>query len=136
MIHVPVPTPVTTPVDGLMVSMDGHAADHVPPGDAVDIVMLDPTQVDDGPTIGGAAETTVTTSCAAQPPTVYLIVVVPGVDPVTIPLSAPTVATVTGVLVQSPPGVLLLREIVAPTHTLVGPLMADGNGFTVIILVV
>lgn len=135
MIHVPVPTPVTTPVLGLMERIAGHAADHVPPGDAVDIEIVDPTQTEPGPTIGGAADTTVTTTCAAQPPTVYLMVVVPGFEPVTMPVSAPTDAIVTGVLVHRPPEVELDNEIDAPTQTLVGPEIADGNGFTVIILV-
>lgn len=135
-IQVPVEDPpVTTPVLGLTVNVAGHADDQVPPGDAVDSVIVDPEQTDVGPVIGGAADTTVTTSWAAQPPTVYLIVVVPGVDPITIPVKAPTEATVTGVLVHTPPAVVLVSVMVAPTQTLDGPLMAEGNGFTVIILV-
>ena len=56
---------------------------------------------------------------------------VPADTPVTIPVEEPTVATPKVLLIQRPPGVLLLRVVVLPTHTVVEPLIADGAAVTV-----
>ena len=127
--------PVTTPVVALTDPIAGHAIDHVPPVDGFVNVMVEPAQTVDGPTIGAAAVTTVITKVAAHPPTVYLIVTVPGLTPVTIPVVGPTVAIVTAVLLQIPPGVGLVSGVVAPTHTEPAPEIAAGKGFTVMLLV-
>lgn len=54
--------------------------------------------------------------------------------PVAIPVTIPkpeTVATAVLLLLHIPPAVASLRAIVAPAHTVVGPVIADGKGFTV-----
>ena len=59
---------------------------------------------------------------------------IPVVTPVIIPLVAPIVATV-GVLLPHVPPPGSVSVIVAPTHRALGPVIADGRGFTVIIAV-
>jgi hypothetical protein len=108
---------------------------HVPPVEGLVNVIVEPAQTVVGPTIGAAAVTTVITNVAAHPPTVYLIVTVPGLTPVTIPVVGPTVAIVTAVLLHIPPGVGLVSGVVAPTQTEPAPEIAAGNGLTVMDLV-
>ena len=59
------------------------------------------------------------------------MVVVPVAIPVTTPVPEPMVAMPAALLVQSPPPSASVRGIVPPTHTVVGPVMAGGMGFTV-----
>ncbi len=134
-IQVPGEIPVTTPVDDptLAIPMQMHC--HVPPLDGFVNVIVEPAQTVDGPTIGAAAVTTVTTKVAAQPPTVYLIVTMPGLTPVTTPVKGATVAIVTAVLLHIPLGVVLDNVVVAPTQTEPDPVIAAGNGLTVILFV-
>jgi hypothetical protein len=54
--------------------------------------------------------------------------------PVTIPVEEPMVAILVLLLHQVPPGVASLSTVVSPAHTLVVPVIADGNGFTVTIV--
>ena len=51
--------------------------------------------------------------------------------PVTMPLELPTVAIVGALLLQTPPGVALLRGIFCPAHTVVTPVIAAGVVITV-----
>ena len=46
------------------------------------------------------------------------------------PVALATVAIVVVPLVQLPPEVVLLKDTEEPTHTLVAPEIAAGNGFT------
>lgn len=55
--------------------------------------------------------------------------------PVTVPLEDPIVATPVLTLVHVPPGVISLREVVLPAHTLVVPSMEVGKGLTVNVVV-
>ena len=55
---------------------------------------------------------------------------VPAVTPVTMPVPEPIVATAKLLLVQLPVPVASLRVILAPVHTLVGPVIAEGELFT------
>jgi hypothetical protein len=121
---------------GFTEAIVGQAILHVPPVDGFVSVIVDPAQTEVGPTIGVAAETTVIVFVAAQPATVYLIVTVPGFTPATIPLTAPTDAIVTSVLLHIPPVEELASGVVAPTHTVPAPVIADGKGLTDMILVV
>jgi hypothetical protein len=50
--------------------------------------------------------------------------------PVTTPVEDAT-ETLADVLLQVPPGVALLREVVVPTQVLNVPVIAAGTGFTV-----
>ena len=59
------------------------------------------------------------------------MVVVPASTPLTTPEPVPIVATRVLLLVQLPPVAASVKDVVKPTHTLVVPVMADGNGFTV-----
>lgn len=68
-VAVPDDTPVAIPEEGSMTAMPGSVQDQPPPGEALVSVILEPTQTVDGPTIGGAAVTTVTTFVVEQPPT-------------------------------------------------------------------
>jgi hypothetical protein len=59
--------------------------------------------------------------------------VVPVAAVVTDPLSEPIVATAWLLLLQVPPVGKSLSVIVNPLQMLAGPLMAEGDGFTVIL---
>ena len=63
------------------------------------------------------------------------MVVVPAVTPETIPELVPIVATLVLLLIHVPPPVLD-SVVVEPAHTVVVPVIADGNGFTVRTVVV
>jgi len=58
---------------------------------------------------------------------------VPEITPVTIPVLAPTVATVVVPLVQVPPVVPSVNVMVVPAQNAVEPGMADGRGLTEIV---
>lgn len=59
-----------------------------------------------------------------------MIVVLPGATPVTTPLREPIVAT-PELLLHAPPGTVLVRVVVKPTHTFDAPLIAPGEVLTV-----
>ncbi len=65
---------------------------------------------------------------------VYVIVVVPGEAPDTIPLPEPTVATTVLLLLQVPPVVALDKLIIAPTHTIDPPDIGE-TGYMVTVLI-
>ena len=54
------------------------------------------------------------------------MITVPAVTPVTMPELLPTVAIPVLLLLQEPPVVLSLKVVVAPTHTVVVPVIAAG----------
>ena len=60
----------------------------------------------------------------------YVITDVPAVTPVTIPVLEPMVAWLL-LLLQVPPGVISVSEVVKPTQTLATPFMVVGIGRTV-----
>jgi hypothetical protein len=62
------------------------------------------------------------------------MVAVPPETPVTTPVPEPTVATAVAKVLHVPPVVVVLNEVVAPTHTTVVPVMDAGNAFTVTVL--
>jgi hypothetical protein len=51
---------------------------------------------------------------------------VPPLTPVIMPVNLPAAAVSESELVQTPPGVVLVKEIVLPTHTDEGPVIAPG----------
>ena len=59
----------------------------------------------------------------------------PAVEPVTIPDVNPTGATAVVPLVQTPPGVALVRVVVVPAHRSRVPTIASGSGFTMTTIV-
>jgi len=58
-------------------------------------------------------------------------VALPGPVPVNIPLLAPIVPTVPGLLLQVPPGVKSLNPEIAPWQITIVPVIAAGSGLTV-----
>lgn len=132
---VPVAIPVTIPVEDPTVATPGVLLVHVPPGVACDSVVVEPTQVVSEPVIGPGVVTTFTVVIVAHPPTLYEISAVPAETPVTIPVVTPTVATPGALVNQNPPDGELLNAVVDPTHTPRDPVIVDGYGFTVTVIV-
>ena len=64
-----------------------------------------------------------------------MIVVVPDTRPLTIPVVRLTVAVAVVLLLQVPPVVISLNVIIVPAHRLELPVIAAGDGVTVIGLV-
>lgn len=120
--------PVATPEEEPTVAIAIFPLLHVPPEVASVRVTLAPTQT--GTALKAAGNgLTVREVVPVQPGIeVHEIVTVPGDTPVTLP-DASTVAT-DGSLVDHVPVGTDVRGMVAPTHTLAGPLRA-GNGSTV-----
>lgn len=80
----------------------------------------------------GRVAFTVTTVVAGVPhPVAYDIVVVPAATPVTMPVLLPTVAVPADELLHVPPDVVLDKDVVEPTHTMLVPEIAAGDPFTV-----
>ena len=67
---VPEVTPVTTPVDEPIVATPGALLDHEPPPVLLVSVMVDPGHTVPGPTIGPAADITLTVVVTRHPLTV------------------------------------------------------------------
>ena len=104
----PAETPVTTPLE-LMVAILGFVIVQVPPAVVEVAVMVPPTQrveavTDMGLTVGALTITACETR-VLQPPsvTVYEIVAVPELTPVTTPVLEPTVAMFVRLEDQVPP---------------------------------
>jgi hypothetical protein len=89
-----------------------------------------------GPDMGAGFAATVTIVVAKQPVgIVYETNVVPGAIPVTTPVAGFTVAIDEDKVDQVPPAGVVLSVVLAPTHTLVGPVMAAGVVCTVSVVV-
>lgn len=67
--EVPMPVPVTTPVDEPTVAFVISLLDHVPPETVWVRLVVDPTHVVSVPVIGPGVVTTFTVAVTAQPPT-------------------------------------------------------------------
>jgi hypothetical protein len=83
--------------------------------------------------MAGSAADTPTVVVVLQPPaSVYVILVVPGVLPITVPDDEPIEATEGALLLQVPPVIPSDSVMVKPGHTSVVPLMGVGDALTVI----
>lgn len=127
----------TSPEPRPIVAIAGVLLVHVPPGVVCVSVEVSPSHAESVPPIGAGAGVTVTTLLEVQPAvSEYVMVAVPGAGvedtPVTTPVDEPTVAMEVGLLVQLPPGVLLLNVIVEPSHTVDGPTIGAADATTVI----
>jgi hypothetical protein len=132
---VPAVKPFTIPLEELIIATDVLPL-HVPPVTVFVKVVAKPAQTDAVPPMAGGSGLTVKTTVDVQPDgSVYVITVVPDASPLTTPLLIPIVATVVLLLLQVPPVVLLLKVAVSPSHTLAVPVIAAGNGLTVIFLI-
>ncbi len=109
----------------------------VVPTDGSVNVAVAPTQILEGPAIGAGTGYTVTDLLTVQPdPSEYEIIAVPADTPVTRPLSDPTIATPGVAEVHNPPDTASDNVIVDNAQTVLGPLMATGEGLTVTIVVI
>ena len=113
---------------------------HVPPPVASDNVVVPPTHTLVVPVIVAGNGFTVTTALVAQPVPLSVNVMVavaglvlPVTTPVTSPVVAPTVAIPVAPEVHVPPA--SVNPVVAPWHMARVPVIADGNGFIVIVFV-
>lgn len=98
------------------------------------IVTVPPAQIVVGVaftlTVGTTVFTTITWVAAQPVGSVYEIVAVPDDTPEATPVDAP-MEIVAELLVQVPPGVVLLNVVVPERHTPVPPDIAAGTGLTV-----
>ncbi len=134
MVFTPLVRPVTTPEADPTTAIAGLLLLHVPPvGEELNVVEV-PSQMANVPVMALGAVFTVTTLVAKQPPaSVYVIVAVPAVPPVTTPEVEFTLAVPDALLVQVPPVGVLLKVVVNPEHTVAVPVIDDGVGCTVTI---
>jgi hypothetical protein len=132
MVDVPFATPETIPDTVPTVATNKLLLPHVPLPLSVNAVVC-PAQTLPVPAIAGGIGLIVSDTFVEQPvPSVYVIVVLPFVIPVTVPVD-PTVANDVLPLVHTPPLVLSLNVTVDPAQTLNIPPMFDGSEFTVIV---
>jgi hypothetical protein len=130
MTAVPADTPVITPGVGGTVAMAASDEDQVPTTGLVNTTD-EPAQTDDRPDGSAGSACTDIAFVAIQPKLVwYVIIGVPAANPVTCPLVS-TVADNRLLLLQLPPADDD-RPIEEPAHTVAEPVIASGNGFTVI----
>ena len=122
-VAVPAATPVITPLE-LIVAIFVLADIHVPPAVVEVAVMVPPTQSDVAVSdIGLTVGALTTTACVTlvvhpfKPVTVYEIIAVPELTPVTTPVLEPTIAMFVAVLDQTPPAVLLVNVVVKSLQT-------------------
>jgi len=122
--------PVTTP-EVLITATDGLLLVHEPPVEAEVNEIVAPPQTEVAPIISAGIAPTVITNDVLQPvPNVYIIVVVPGVTPVTSPVVL-TEATVVLLLLHVPPSVALVSAAVFPAQTNAVPDMDAGASLIV-----
>jgi hypothetical protein len=132
MVTEPTDTPVTTPAV-LTVAREASLLLQVPPVPVVVKLIVVPVHTVLGPLIVpalGMGNTVIGLVLRAVPQalvTVYLMVSRPALTPVTIPV-VPTVAAAVFTLLHTPPVVLAVRVVVAPTQTVLLPLMVPDVG--------
>jgi hypothetical protein len=135
----PAATPVTTPVEALIVAVAVLAVDHTPPVVVLESVVVAPSHTDVVPVIaattGKLLIVTVVVTALVHPfefVYVYVIVAVPAVTPVTFPVIELTVATAALDVVHTPPDVVLVKIVLDPIHAFIVPPIAarTGNAFT------
>ena len=125
MLVVPGPeTPVTTPLVEFTVANEVLLLLQVPPVVASPKAVDKPTQTEATPVIAVGEVFTVTWIVVRQLPTVYVMLGVPAVTPVTTPPA--TVASAVLLLLHAPPLVASLSAVVKPVHTIAVPAIAAG----------
>ena len=140
MIEVPADIPVAIPVEPT-VAIPVDTLLQTPPAVASVSVAVVPGHITGNPIIVPAAGSglTVTTTVAAAVPqlllTVYEIVAVPAVTPVTTP-EVPIVATPVGILLHAPPPAASVSAVVAVAHTIGVPVMIPAEGMAITVTTV
>ena len=121
------------PEEGSIVPTAALLVLHVPPVVVSARVIVRPTQTNEAEeVIAPTLPNTFTVAVTEQPAAlIYVIVAAPGEMPLTTPVPEPIVAMAGLLLLHVPPVVALLRVVVKPGQTLVVPVIAVGNGFTV-----
>ena len=132
-VAVPVATPVTMPDVAPIVATDVLLLLQLPVPNVLLSVVVPPAHTVLVPEMVGSG-VTVTIAVTKQPPIEYVIIAVPAVFPVTEP-PEDTVA-LSELLVHVPPPTVSAKPVVDPTHTLSNPVIADGFGLTVNVIVV
>jgi hypothetical protein len=97
-------------------------------------LIVEPTHTLAGPVIPLGVVLTDTTAVVTHPPTIYEIVAVPRLLPVTIPVVLLTTATPALLDDHVPPVVALLRVVAEPTQTLITPVIGAIAALTVMVL--
>jgi hypothetical protein len=134
---VPALTPVTTPVAVATVATDPVPCTHVPPLTEFDNVVVEPWQSTIVPVIAPGIGLTVIVRVTKQlVPIVYVITAVPTATPLTTPVEVPTSAILALLVLQVPPAVVFANVVVALIHTVDAPVIAAGNGLTVMLVTV
>jgi hypothetical protein len=135
MLAVPALTPDTSPVLAATVAMASSLLLQVPPEVELLSVLAWPAQITATPVFAGIPAFTVNVTFAEQLPSVYMIVVVPEVMPVTTPVTAFMVATDSSLLLHSPPVVAELKATLLPAQIVRGPVMVAGVAPVVTVIV-
>jgi hypothetical protein len=109
---------------------------HTPPGVMLASVVCDPSHTCSVPVIGAGSGFTVSARTVKHPvPTAYVITDVPADIPAATPVVASIVALDVLLLLHVPPGTVLVKVVVLPTHTCATPLIAGGRVTTVTALI-
>src|SRR3954467_8015824 len=117
MTAVPSAMPFTVPV-GVTVAMGVALLLQLPPGVASDRAVVSPWHTCRLPVMAAGDGYTVTIMAAVQPvPNEYVIVVTPGVSPVSMPDVLPIVPAAILLLVHVPPVAPLVKAVVLPAQT-------------------
>ena len=140
MIVEPATPAVTKPVVGLILATDKLLEDQVPPDVVLLSVVVEPAQSAFDPQIADSAGKPFTVNEAVvefvhplPSVTVYVMVAVPALTPVTTPVDAFTVAIAVFEVLQVPPVVALVKVELAPIHAEAVPAIvpALGSAFSV-----
>src|SRR6478735_2592130 len=140
MMLVPADTPVTTPLLSI-VATDSLLLLHTPLAVASVSVVVNPAHTLVVPLIAATTAIALTVTVVVDVPTqpfvvtVYEMMLVPAVTPVTTPLLS-IVATDSLLLLHTPLAVASLKVVVNPAHTLVVPLIAATTGIALTVIVV
>ena len=135
MLVLPAATPDTRPEVVGMVAIVISLLLQVPPGVVLLRDVVDPAQTAGVPAIAAGVKLTVTPVVVIQPvDNVKVITEEPADIPETKPLLTSTEACAL-LLVHVPVPDVLLNGVVRPAQTAVAPVVADGNGFTVTVVV-
>ena len=134
MVEEPTIAPVTIPVVASIVALVLLLL-HVPPGVASLSVVVKPKHTAGVPRIADNGFTVAVTVAIQVVGSIYVIIGLPAATPVTVP-SVPTSARPVLLLLQMPPGVWSLSDVVSVAQTIGVPEIPDGFGLTVTLAVV
>ena len=122
-------------VPAVILATAGLLLVHEPPTVACVSVVVEPKHTLAVPVIGDIG-LTVTPKVAIQPvANVYLIRVLPNPTPLITPFEEPIVATAKSALLHVPPETPLPKLTGLPIHNILEPVIVDGTGNTVIVVV-